>query len=63
VHLDSNATDAWTFERLAQALARRFDRQAWRIEAHDEYHHDQRLVGGQARMPALSSRLAACAGL
>ena len=56
VHLDSNAVDAWTFERLAQALAQRFGRQAWRIEAHDGYHHDQRLVGGEARMPALSSR-------
>lgn len=57
VHLDSNARDAWTFDRVALALAARFDRPQWRIEATDDYRHDQRLVGGVGRLPDLSSRL------
>jgi dTDP-4-dehydrorhamnose reductase len=55
-HLDSNAEEAWRFDELARALARAFERN-WRIEAHDDYRHDQRLVGGPTRLPPLSARL------
>lgn len=58
-HLDSNAGDAWCFDRLVRALARRFDRD-WQVVADDSasaYRHDQRLVGGEVRLPPLSSRL------
>ncbi len=57
VHLDSNATEAWTFDRLAQALAQRFVCSHWRVEANDDNRHDQRLIGGEGRMPPLSGRL------
>lgn len=56
-HLDSNAAEAWRFDELAGALARAF-RRDWRVEAHDDYRHDQRLVGGVVRLPPLSDRLA-----
>jgi dTDP-4-dehydrorhamnose reductase len=58
-HLDSNAVDAWTFDRVVEGLKRRFDR-AWQVVVDDSdgaYRHDQRLVGGAVRLPALSSRL------
>lgn len=55
-HLDSNADDAWTFDRLAAALARAFDR-PWQVRVHHDYQHDQRLVGGLSRLPPLSARL------
>jgi dTDP-4-dehydrorhamnose reductase len=55
-HLDSNVEEAWRFDELARALARAFERN-WRIEAHDDYRHDQRLVGGPTRLPPLSARL------
>jgi dTDP-4-dehydrorhamnose reductase len=57
VHLDSNAADGWTFDRIAKALAQRFDRPHWRVEIDAGYCHDQRLVGGEDRMPPLSGRL------
>lgn len=56
-HLDSNAAEAWRFDELARALARSF-RRDWRVEPHDDYRHDQRLVGGAVRLPPLSDRLA-----
>lgn len=59
-HLDSNADDAWTFDRLVQALQQRFAR-AWQLRVTEDYRHDQRLVGGPA-MPPLSARLAAPRG-
>lgn len=55
-HLDSNADDAWRFDELARALARAFGRD-WRVEPHDDYRHDQRLLGGSSRLPPLSARL------
>lgn len=55
-HLDSNAVEAWRFDELVTALARHFNR-AWQIRVHDDYRHDQRLLGNEARMPALSRRL------
>jgi len=56
-HLDSNAGEAWRFDELARALGRQFKRD-WRVEAHEDYRHDQRLVGGPTRLPPLSERLA-----
>ena len=56
-HLDSNAADGLSFDRVAQGLKKRFGREAWRIEVHEEYRHDQRLVGGTIVMPTLSERL------
>lgn len=55
-HLDSNAAEAWRFDELARALARACGRD-WRVEAHEDYHHDQRLVGGPSGLPPLSARL------
>jgi dTDP-4-dehydrorhamnose reductase len=55
-HLDSNADEAWRFDELARALAARFGRD-WRVEAHQDYRHDQRLVGGPTGLPPLSARL------
>ncbi len=55
-HLDSNADDAWRFDRLAAALAHEFGLD-WRIEPNDDYRHDQRLVGGPTQLPPLSARL------
>jgi dTDP-4-dehydrorhamnose reductase len=58
-HLDSNANDAWKFDRLAVALKHRFER-AWNVvpdESDGAYRHDQRLVGGSVRLAPLSSRL------
>lgn len=59
VHLDANAEDAWTFERLARTLEARYGR-GWIVEGDGSaqaYAHDQRLVGGPVRLPALSARL------
>jgi dTDP-4-dehydrorhamnose reductase len=58
-HLDSNANDAWKFDRLVVALKHRFER-AWNVvpdESPGAYRHDQRLVGGSVRLAPLSSRL------
>ncbi|MFG6460939.1 sugar nucleotide-binding protein [Roseateles sp. DXS20W] len=55
-HLDSNAQEGWRFDELAWALARAHGRD-WRVEPTDDYHHDQRLVGGPSRLPPLSARL------
>ncbi len=59
VHLDSNAVEAWTFDKIVRALKRRFDRD-WVVEVDRTaaaYAHDQRLVGGGAALPRLSARL------
>lgn len=55
-HLDSNAACAWRFDALARALAQAF-RRDWRVEDHEDYRHDQRLVGGALQLPPLSERL------
>lgn len=59
LHLDSNAQEGHTFDRIAAALAVRFERPQWKIRVHQDYAHDQRLAGGEQRMPALSTRLPA----
>jgi dTDP-4-dehydrorhamnose reductase len=56
-HVDSNAVDAWPFDRLVHALALRFGRSHWRIRSHTDYRHDQRLVGGEALVPGLAQLL------
>jgi dTDP-4-dehydrorhamnose reductase len=61
-HLDSNADEAWRFDDVARALAQQFGRD-WRVEAHADYAHDQRLVGGLSRLPPLSARLPGLARL
>lgn len=58
VHLDGNARAGHTFDEVARALARRFDR-AWTIRVTEAYAHDQRLVGHEALMPDLAERLPA----
>jgi dTDP-4-dehydrorhamnose reductase len=59
VHLDSNAREGRTFDAVVAALAQRFERRHWVIAPHDDYRHDQRLVGDEVRMPPLSQRLPA----
>lgn len=55
-HLDSNAGEAWRFDEIARALAGRFGRD-WQVVPHEDYRHDQRLVGGSLQLPPLSTRL------
>ena len=55
-HLDSNSEQAWRFDELVLALARRFER-AWQIEVTESYRHDQRLLGHEALLPPLGARL------
>jgi dTDP-4-dehydrorhamnose reductase len=55
--LDSNGEEAWRFDELAVALGLEFGR-GWRVVGHDDYRHDQRLVGGPSGLPPLSERLA-----
>jgi dTDP-4-dehydrorhamnose reductase len=57
VHLDSNACEGHDFHAIVHALAARFGRARWQVRADDDYTHDQRLVGDEARMPPLSARL------
>lgn len=57
LHLDSNADEGHDFARIVRALQRAFARDAWNVAEHDDYVHDQRLLGGGARVPPLSARL------
>jgi dTDP-4-dehydrorhamnose reductase len=57
IHLDSNASEGHTFDHIVHAMRRTFQRDHWVVEANESYRHDQRLQGGAARMPSLSSRL------
>lgn len=56
VHLDSNAAEGYTFDRVVLGLARRFER-SWTVVPTEAYRHDQRLVGHESLMPGLSERL------
>lgn len=58
VHLDSNADEGHRFDAIVAALKQRFERHDWVLRVHQDYHHDQRLVGGAMHMPGLSARLA-----
>ena len=57
LHLDSNAQEGHSFLEIVHALKQAFGRDHWDIQAHEDYVHDQRLVGSPARVPALSGRL------
>jgi hypothetical protein len=57
-HVDSNAEEGHNFAQIAQALKVTFNRNAWDILVHDDYAHDQRLLGGNILVPPLSARLA-----
>lgn len=57
VHLDSNAAEGRSFDQVVFALRRAFARDAWQVRAHEDYRHDQRLVGGPVALPPLSARL------
>ncbi|MFM9915106.1 MAG: sugar nucleotide-binding protein, partial [Rhizobacter sp.] len=57
VHLDSNADEGHSFVQVVKALQQRFERQAWLVSEHEDYRHDQRLIGSADWMPPLSDRL------
>lgn len=59
VHLDSNADEGHSFDRIVAALRERFERHHWQLAVHEDYRHDQRLRGGAERMPGLAERLPA----
>ncbi len=59
VHVDSNAFEGHVFDRIVAALKREFRREDWVIVAEEGYRHDQRLAGGAALVPGLSTRLKA----
>lgn len=56
-HLDGNATSAWTFDRIARALANRHGDPGWRVEPNDDYVHDQRLVDERVAVRPIADRL------
>jgi dTDP-4-dehydrorhamnose reductase len=60
VHLDSNAQEGWRFDQIVRAL-RTYASRDWRVQTDETmgaYTHDQRLVGGEVKLPALSTLLA-----
>ncbi len=57
-HLDSNAHDALSFHDIVLRLRARC-RADWRVEAVDDYVHDQRLLDDPLRLPDLSETLPA----
>lgn len=61
LHLDSNATTAAGFDRIVAALQAHCGRPHWRLRVHEDYVHDQRLVGGPMALPSLHQRLPALA--
>ncbi|HEX5650506.1 MAG TPA: sugar nucleotide-binding protein [Steroidobacteraceae bacterium] len=58
-HFDSNSRDAHSFFEIAEALRTQYARCDWVVQEHDEYRHDQRLVGGDLVAPPISRRLTA----
>jgi dTDP-4-dehydrorhamnose reductase len=55
VHLDSNATDGWTYPDVVRHVAR-ITGHNWVVQEHEEFVHDSRLVGDEDLMPPLSAR-------
>ncbi|MFM8769619.1 MAG: hypothetical protein ACKOD9_18290, partial [Rubrivivax sp.] len=53
----SPAEAGHSFRDIVLALQARFDRPHWHVQPQDDYVHDQRLVGGEMRLAALSRRL------
>jgi dTDP-4-dehydrorhamnose reductase len=56
-HFDANARDGHGFAQIVHALRQAFGRSGWVIREHDDYRHDQRLVGGGLEAPPLAERL------
>jgi dTDP-4-dehydrorhamnose reductase len=56
-HLDSNAEEGHRFDEIVIAMQTAFRRRSWLVKVHDQYQHDQRLVGGSKNLPPLSTRL------
>lgn len=59
VHLDSNAAEGHSFADIVRALRSAYGREHWVLRENADYVHDQRLLDGVARVPALSTRLPA----
>ena len=57
VHLDSNADEGHSFLEIVLALRASFGRAHWLVQPQVDYVHDQRVLGGEARLAALSRRL------
>ena len=57
VHLDSNADESHSFDQIVAAMKQTFARDEWVLRVHEDYRHDQRLVGGAELLPPLSARL------
>ena len=57
LHLDSNAEAGHRFDQIVTALRAQFDRRHWIVQVHEDYRHDQRLVGGPVALPPLTHRL------
>ena len=62
VHLDSNADEAHSFDRIVASMKLAFARDTWLLHVHDDYRHDQRLIGSPALIAPLSARLPLAAG-
>ncbi len=58
VHLDSNAQEGHSFDRIVAAMKLKYCRDAWCLRVTEDYKHDQRLIGGDEFMPPLSASLA-----
>lgn len=56
-HVDGNAEDAWSFDRIVLGLKAKFGREAWKVEPNDSYRHDQRLGGNPGLCAPISARL------
>lgn len=61
VHLDGNAAEGHSFDAIVRALREHLGRSEWQVSVHADYRHDQRLAGGEGRVPGLSARLPALA--
>jgi dTDP-4-dehydrorhamnose reductase len=55
--IDANAADGHSFPQIVRALGAAAGRSHWPVQEHEAYAHDQRLVGGEAWVPALAMRL------
>lgn len=57
VHLDGNADEAHTFDRIVAGMKTAYSRDTWVLRVHEDYRHDQRLIGDDSAIPPLSERL------
>ncbi|MEZ0230374.1 MAG: sugar nucleotide-binding protein [Planctomycetota bacterium] len=56
-HVDGNAETRWSFFEIVEGLRKRFGDSSWRVEACEDYVHDQRLVDERVKVRAISRRL------